>query len=89
LLGEDEELGSLGGMENQEEDLGCPMPKNLKLIWDVKGTAGISCGGQVRKFKEVFGLIVADKFGEGASLSTGVAADDFLGMGAIDGIYEA
>jgi hypothetical protein len=89
LLGEDEELGDLGGMGNREEDLGSPVSKTLNLVWDVKGTAGISSDGQEGKLKEVFGQIVADKYGEGNTFATGEAADDFLGMGDVNGIYEA
>jgi hypothetical protein len=88
-LDEDEELGDLGGMGNQEEELGSPISKTLNLVWDVKGTAGISCDGKEGKLKEVFGQIVADKYGEGNTFATGEAADDFLGMGDVNGIYEA
>jgi hypothetical protein len=45
--------------------------------------------GQEGKLKEVFGQIVVDKVGEGTSVATGEAADDFLGMGDVNGIYEA
>jgi hypothetical protein len=88
-LDEDEELGDLGGMGNQEEELGSPISKTLNLVWDVKGTAGISCDGKEGELKEVFGQIVADKYGEGNTFATGEAADDFLGMGDVNGIYEA
>jgi hypothetical protein len=63
--------------------------KTLNLIWEVKGPAGISCDGKEGKLKEVFGQIVADKHGEGTSFVTGEAADEFWGMGAVNGIYEA
>jgi hypothetical protein len=89
LLDEDEELGDLGGMGSQEEELGSPVSKTLNLVWKVRGTAGISCAGQEGKLKEVFGQIVVDKFGERTSVATGEAADDFLGMGDVNGIYEA
>jgi hypothetical protein len=88
-LGEDDELGDLGGMGNQEEELGSPISKTLNLVWDVKGTAGISCDGKEGKLKEVFGQIVTDKYGERNTFVTGEAADDFLGMGDVNGIYEA
>jgi hypothetical protein len=48
-----------------------PASKVLKLVWDVKGTAGISCDGQVGKLKEVFGQLVDIKYGKGASSSAG------------------
>jgi hypothetical protein len=89
MLGELEELGSVGGMGNQEEDLVSPASKDLKLVWNVKGTVGISCDGQEGKLKEIFGQIVADKYGEGASSLTGVEADGNLGMRDVDSIYEA
>jgi hypothetical protein len=89
LLDEDEDLGDLGGMGSQEEELGSLVSKTLNLAWNVRGTAGISCNGQEGKLKEVFGQIVVDKFGEGTSGATGEAADDFLGMGDVNGIYEA
>jgi hypothetical protein len=76
-------------MGNQEEELGSPISKTLNLVWDVKGTAGISCDGKEGKLKEVFGQIVADKYGEGNTFATGEVADDFLGMGDVNGIYEA
>jgi hypothetical protein len=89
LLDEDEDLGDLGGMGSQEEELGSLVSETLNLAWNVRGTAGISCIGQEGKLKEVFGQIVVDKFGEGTSGATGEAADDFLGMGDVNGIYEA
>jgi hypothetical protein len=87
--GRDKVVGDLGGMGSQEEELGSPVSKTLNLVWNVRGTAGISCNGQEGKLKEVFGQIVVDKFGEGTSVATGEAADDFLGMGDVNGIYEA
>jgi hypothetical protein len=76
-LGEHEELGLLGGMGNQEEeilgvegtlsqlevenspkehlvqgmDLVSPTSKDLKLVWALKGTVGLSCDGQEGKLK--------------------------------------
>jgi hypothetical protein len=66
-----------------------PVTKTLNLVWEVKGPAGISCDGKEGKLKEVFGQIVADKHGEGTSFATGETADEFWGMGAVNGIYEA
>jgi hypothetical protein len=81
LLDKDEDLGDLGGMGSQEEELGSPVSKTLNLVWNVRGTAGISCNGQEGKLKEVFGQIVVDKFGEGTSVAIGEAADIFWGWG--------
>jgi hypothetical protein len=76
-------------MGNQEEDLVSPASKDLKLAWNLKGTAGISCDGQEGKLKEVFGQIVADKYGEGASYSAWGEADGNLGMRDVDSFYDA
>jgi hypothetical protein len=75
--------------EEQELDLGSPASKDLKWAWAVKGTAGLSCGGQERKLFQVFGQIVADKYGGGTSYPTGMEADDNRGMGDEDIPYEA
>jgi hypothetical protein len=75
--------------EEQELDLGSPASKDLKWAWVVKGTAGLSCGGQERKLFQVFGQIVADKYGGGTSYPTGMEADDNRGMGDEDIPYEA
>jgi hypothetical protein len=42
-----------------------PTSKDLKLVWVVKGTAGLSCDGQEGKLKQVFGQIVAENMGKG------------------------
>jgi hypothetical protein len=89
VLGELEDLDSVGGMGNQEEDLVSPASKDLKLAWNLKGTAGISYDGQEGKLKEVFGQIVAGKYGEGASYSAWGEADGNLGMRDVDSFYEA
>jgi hypothetical protein len=69
--------------------LASPASKVFKLAWEVKGTAGMSWDGQDGKLKQVFGQIVADKYGEGASFSTGVDADGIMGMRDEDITYEA
>ena len=89
MLGEFEEFGSMGGTGNQEEDLTSPASKDLKLVWNLKGIAGISCDGQEGKLKEIFGQIVVDKYGEGASSSTRGEVDGNLGMRDVDSFYEA
>jgi hypothetical protein len=97
LLGEHEEVGVLEGMGNQESEkqsvqgLGVvsPISKDLNLVWKVKGTAGMSWEGQVGKLKQVFGQIVADKHGEGASVSAGVKADEIMGLRDDDISYAA
>jgi hypothetical protein len=66
-----------------------PISKDLNLVWKVKGTAGMSWDGQEGKLKQVFGQIVADKHGEGVSVSVGVKADGFMGMRDDDISYEA
>jgi hypothetical protein len=73
----------------QELDLGSPASKDLKWAWAVKGTAGMSCGGQERKLIQVFGQIVADKYGGGTSYPIGVETDDNRGMRDEDISYEA
>jgi hypothetical protein len=75
--------------EEQGLDLGSPASKDLKWAWAVKGTAGLTCGGQERKLVQVFGQIVADKYGGGTSYPTGMVADDNRGMGDEDVPYEA
>jgi hypothetical protein len=72
----------------QEMGLASPIPKKLELVWEVKGTAGMSWGGQDGKLKQVFGQIVDDKQGEGA-WSAGVKEDGFMGMRDDDITYEA
>jgi hypothetical protein len=52
-----------------------PVSKELKLVWEVKGIAGLSCDGQEGKLKGVLGQLVANKYGEGDSSSTGFEAD--------------
>jgi hypothetical protein len=69
--------------------LASPATKVFKLAWEVKGTAGMSWDEQDGKLKQVFGHIVADKYGEGVSFSTGVAADGFMGLRDDDISYEA
>ena len=70
-------------------DLTSPVSKDLEFFWNVKGTAGLSCDGQVGKLKEVLGKIVAEKFGKWASSSTGVDADGKMGLRDDGIIYEA
>jgi hypothetical protein len=48
----------------QGMDLVSPTSKDLKLVWVVKGTAGLSCDGQEGKLKQVFGQIVAENMGK-------------------------
>jgi hypothetical protein len=49
----------------------------------------MSCGGQERKLIQVFGQIVADKYGGGTSYPIGVETDDNRGMWDEDISYEA
>jgi hypothetical protein len=70
-------------------DLVSPISKDLKLVWDVKGTAGLSYDGQEGKFKELLGQIVTNKYGERVSSSSGVDTDDNMGMRDEDIVYEA
>jgi hypothetical protein len=74
---------------DQGMDLESHASKDKKLAWVVKGTAGLSCDGQEGKLKQVFGQIVADKYGGGAAFPTGVNADDNMGMRDEDFSYEA
>jgi hypothetical protein len=50
--------------------------KELKLVWEVKGIAGLSCDGQEGKLKGVLGQLVANKYGKGDSSSVGFEADN-------------
>jgi hypothetical protein len=74
---------------DQGMDLESHAVKDMKMAWAVKGTAGITCDGQEGKLKQVFGQIVADKFGGGAAIPTGVIADDNMGLREEDFSYEA
>jgi hypothetical protein len=66
-----------------------PASKEVKFVWDVKGIAGLSCGGQEGKLKEVLGQLVAKKYGKGASSLAGVDTDGNMRL-RDDGIfYEA
>jgi hypothetical protein len=65
-----------------------PVSKVLNLVWKVKGTAGMSWDGKEGKLKQVFGQIVADKYGEGTS-SLGEEVDGIMGMRDIAIPYEA
>ena len=38
--------------------------QELKLVWDVREIAGLSCDGQEGKLKDVLGQIVANKQGK-------------------------
>jgi hypothetical protein len=115
MLGENEELGLLGGLRSQEitspgvegsisqhdveissEEqpvqgllLASPASKVYKLAWEVKGTTGMTWEEQEGKLEQIFGQIVADKYGEGASSATGVAADGNMGRRDDDITYEA
>jgi hypothetical protein len=115
MLGENEELGLLGGLRSQEitspgvegsisqhdveissEEqpvqglvLASPASKVYKLAWEVKGTTGMTWEEQEGKLEQIFEQIVADKYGEGASSATGVAADGNMGRRDDDIIYEA
>ena len=62
-----------------------PALKDLKLVWDVKGIAGLSCDGKEGKLKEVLGQLVDNKYGKGASSSAGV--DDGNMRMRDDGIF--
>jgi hypothetical protein len=66
----------------------CISHPNQENEREVKGTAGMSWGGQDGKLKQVFGQIVDDKQGEGA-WSAGVKEDGFMGMRDDDITYEA
>jgi hypothetical protein len=61
----------------------------MKMAWAVKEPAGLTCGGQEGKLKQVFGQIVADKFGEEAAVPTGVIVDGIMGLRDEDCSYEA
>jgi hypothetical protein len=65
-----------------------PVSKVLNLVWKVKGTAGMSWDGKEGKLKQVFGQIVADKYGEGTS-SLGEEVDGIMGMRDVAIPYEA
>jgi hypothetical protein len=69
--------------------LNSPASKVFKLAGEVKGTAGMSWEEQEGQLKQIFGQIVADKYGEGVSSSTGVDADGNMGRRDDDIIYEA
>jgi hypothetical protein len=99
---QENETPGVGGTESQlegeiapEEQLDqemvsvSPASKDLKLVWKVKGTAGMSWDGQEGKLKQVFGQIVAAKYGEGATFSLGEEVDGFMGMRDDDITYEA
>jgi hypothetical protein len=62
---------------------------DVDLVWAVKGIAGMTWDGQEGKLKQVFRHIVADKYGEGASFSSGVNADGNMGMRDEHFSYEA
>jgi hypothetical protein len=74
---------------DQGIDLVSPASKVLNLAWAVKGTAGLSCGGQEGNLKQVFGHIVADKYGGEISSPIGAEADGNRGMRDEDIPYEA
>jgi hypothetical protein len=65
---------------DQGMDLASPASKVFNLAWAVKGTAGLSCGGQEGNLKQVFGHIVVDKYGGGISSPIGAEADGNRGM---------
>jgi hypothetical protein len=65
-----------------------PGSKVLNLVWKVKGIAGMSWDGKEGNLKQVFGQIVADKYGEGTS-SLGEEVDGIMGMRDVDIPYEA
>jgi hypothetical protein len=74
---------------DQGTDLEPPAVKYMKSAWAVKGIAGLTCDGQEGKLEEVFGQIVADKFGGGAAAPAGAIADDNMGTRDEDFSYEA
>jgi hypothetical protein len=74
---------------DQGIDLVSPASKVLNLAWAVKGTTGLSCGGQEGNLKQVFGHIVADKYGGEISSPIGAEADGNRGMRDEDIPYEA
>jgi hypothetical protein len=76
-------------LADQGMDLASPASKVFNLAWAVKGTAGLSSGGQEGNLKQVFGHIVADKYGGGISSPIGVEADGNRGMRDEDISYEA
>jgi hypothetical protein len=99
---QENETPGVGGTESQlegeiapEEQLDqemvsvSPASKDLKLVWKVKGTAGMSWDGQEGKLKQDFGQIVAAKYREGATSSLREEVDGFMGMKDDDITYEA
>jgi hypothetical protein len=74
---------------DQGMDLASPASKVFKLAWAEKGTAGLSCGGKEGNLKQVFGHIVADKYGGGISSPIGAEADGNRGMRDEDISHEA
>jgi hypothetical protein len=74
---------------DQGMDLESHAAMYMKMAWAVKEPAGLTCGGQEGKLKQVFGQIVADKFGEEAAVPTGVIVDGIMGLRDEDCSYEA
>ena len=74
---------------DQGKGLDSPASKELKLVWEVKGIAGLSCDGQEGKLKDVLGKLVANKHGKGAVSSAGYDAESNLRLGDDCFFYEA
>jgi hypothetical protein len=73
--------------KEQGQESMAPASEDLKLVWEVKGIAGLSWGRQEGKLKEVLGQLVTNKSGAGASSLAGLDADDIM---RDDGVfYEA
>jgi hypothetical protein len=84
-------VGKIVTEEQLDQGLGSdsPVSRDLNMVWKVKGTAGLSWGGQDGKLKQVFGQIVASKYEDGTSSALGEEADGFKGMRDDDIPYEA
>jgi hypothetical protein len=63
--------------------------KELKLVWEVKGIAGLPCDGQEGKLKGVLGQLVANKYGKGDSSLVGFEADNNMRLRDDCIFYEA
>jgi hypothetical protein len=74
VLSEDFERDAHGiGPEEEQNDSGEELPaaKELKLVLEVSGIAGLSCDRQEGKLADALGQIVAKKHGKGIKSSAG------------------